>query len=211
MILGKGTNREVCGLILAGGLSQRMGELKPNLRLGTRTVLERTTESFFSAGITKVFLVVGHEADKILENYGYRDIVRVVHNPRYQEGMFTSVQAGVKAIPDSFTSFMMMPADCPMVQGDTFKAVMAHSGKAKAARPVYEGKGGHPLLVDLSLKEKILNGDCPMGMKSVLEGIELVDVEVNDSAVLLDMDTPEDYQRVLALMDERSKTVDRLR
>lgn len=133
----------------------------------------------------------------------------IINNAGYARGMYSSVQEGVKSLEPDMRAFFMAPVDTPLVRPDTVQRILssfAGRGKPGIIYPVYRGRRGHPTLIAAKYVGEILSGAQPDGLRGLLsrhEG-EAAEVEVNDEAVLLDMDTPEDYQNLLRYLEQRS-------
>ncbi len=189
-----------CAVILAAGESSRMGKLKPLLPLGPRTVVERVVSLFQEAGVDDIVVVIGHGASQllpVLEDSG----ARLVLNRRYRDGMFSSITAGIGALPDGCQAFFVMPVDTPLVRPQTIKDLLAAfgAGPAPIIYPVLRGKRGHPPLISTRLAREILGGDGAGGLSALLrrhDG-EAREVVVADENIWLDFDTPKDYLRLL--------------
>lgn len=196
----------LAALILAAGYASRMGQFKPLLPLDGTTVIESTINTFRSTSVTKVVVVTGHHSiqlQSLLEKSG----VSAVHNPDYASGMYSSVQAGIKALPTDTEACFLLPADIPLVRGATIRAVAKHhaSTQAPIIYPVFQGERGHPPLISHELFADILAGDSQGGLHTLLQRHEkhASEVEVVDEGILLDMDTPEDYARMQILAPHR--------
>ena len=186
-------------VILSAGLSSRMGDFKPLLRIGVRNALEHAVDGFLQAGIEEIVVVTGHRADEVAnvaESLG----VKVAQNSRYEEGMFSSVQVGVMALREEVEAFFLLPVDHPLVEEKTIEALVDVSKKSDQliVYPTYHGKRGHPPLISMKLADKILNEVAPDGLRGVLAGFddEAVEIAVADEAIMLDMDEPADYERL---------------
>ncbi len=188
-------------IILAAGLSSRMGELKATLSFGTGTVLEQCIGLFRDCGIEDLLVVTGHrrqEIGAIAELSG----ARVVHNPQYSSGMYSSIRVGVRHISNRSRGFFLLPVDIPLVRSGTVR-LLAQTFKAQPVHiiyPSFNGDRGHPPLVASDMIPTIINAENPEGgLRSLLAMIEnnqphqVVDVDVPDANILFDMDTPEDY------------------
>lgn len=187
-------------IIVAAGYSFRMKQFKPLLSLGKSTVLERAVESFLKGGIEDIRVVVGHRANElypILERLGVRAII----NPNFAEGMFSSVQAGVHSLSPDVRGFFLLPVDNPMVNPDTVKKLQNafFSTEYGIIYPAYQGMRGHPPIISSRFISKVTVWEGTGGMRTLLQQYEqdALEIEVEDPGVLLDMDTPEDYQEML--------------
>jgi len=191
----------ITAIVLAAGLSKRMGRFKPLLPLGACRTVERVADLFLAAGIKDVLVVTGHRGAEVRQATASRR-VRWFDNPDYRNGMFTSVLAGIRALPDHCRGFFIHPADIPLVRPHTVRRVTAAFENASTTifYPTFDGRRGHPTLIRSCLGTQILQWPGMGGLRAFLHGheIESLEVPVADEAVLLDLDTPEDYDRLLA-------------
>jgi molybdenum cofactor cytidylyltransferase len=199
-IAGRLTQGECSALILCAGRSSRMGAFKPLLPLGEETLLERVIRLFREAGIADVTAVLGHRAEcamPVLERHG----VRPALNDRYDEGMFSSVKAGVATLDRSCRAFFLLPADIPLVRPETLKALMDafREGTADICRPCFRGRHGHPPLISSALIPAIAEFDGTGGLRALLARYcgRTADISVEDPGILLDLDGHDDYERAL--------------
>ncbi len=196
-------------IILAAGLSSRMGALKPLLPLGRETALCRCVRLLREAGADPVLAVTGREADRMSEAAREAGAVPV-HNPDYARGMFSSVLAGTAALPGDADAFFVLPADIPLVRKGVPAALLRAAENApetvRLVRPFFRGRPGHPPLLSRALVPRILAHDGTMGLAGALSPLEgapgaILDLPVPDANILFDMDRPWDYLRALARVD----------
>lgn len=192
-------------IILAAGLSSRMGRFKPLLPLGPTTVVERVTGLYRDAGIADICVVTGNRADdlaRVLRPHG----VRCVVNPDYDRGMFSSLVTGVEALPADCPGFFVHPVDIPLVRRSTVAALVAalNDGGTAVIHPTFDGRGGHPPLAPAALAPAISNWTGQGGLRAFWEahGVPMKEVAVADPAILLDLDSEEDYRRATALVGQ---------
>ncbi len=187
-------------LILAAGFSSRMGRFKPLLPLGTTPVLQRVISTFQSAGVDDIRVVTGHRAGEI-ESVATAMGVKTVFNSDYDRGMFSSVTAGVRSLAPDSSAFFVMPVDIPLVVPDTVKALIAlwQEKQPAVVYPVFKGHRGHPPLVSMATRDHILNWPGRQGLRGALEELEnlAVEIKTDDRYILMDMDRPVDYERIL--------------
>jgi molybdenum cofactor cytidylyltransferase len=186
-------------VVLAGGLSTRMKQLKPLLPLGEATITDHVISTFLNTGV-EVFLVVGYRGDEIAAAIKKRDIT-LVYNPDYGQGMFTSVQAGVSRLRPAHQAFFIMPVDIPLVRPATIRRLMdaAAENPHRIIYPVFGGKRGHPTLIPSSLVPVILAREKSSNLKAVLDTRKKLALEISvpDSYILLDIDSQDDYAALL--------------
>jgi uncharacterized radical SAM superfamily Fe-S cluster-containing enzyme/CTP:molybdopterin cytidylyltransferase MocA/HD superfamily phosphohydrolase YqeK len=197
---------KLAALVLAAGYSSRMGQFKPRLPLGDRNAVEHAIDGFLMAGIGEVIVVTGHRAHEltaVLKGQG----VRCIFNPRYDSGMYSSVVAGLRALPPEADACFVLPTDIPLVRPSTIEMLAAAYRKTRAAivYPVFRGRRGHPPLVSRSVFASIFAGDGAGGMRKILSRYEPAaqEVSVLDEGIHMDMDTPRDYARLNALAGHR--------
>ncbi len=198
---------EITAVILSAGLSSRMGRFKPLLPLGNKPTIRRVVELFQAGGIDDILVVAGHRAADVCRAVESLNVHRVT-NPEYQEGMFTSVLTGIRALPDRCRAFYIHPVDIPLVRPRTVQrlteALTDHP--AGVLYPTFDGRRGHPTLIRTRLIPFIMQWPGTGGLKACLQRHEAdaVELPVIDEAILLDLDTPGDYERMLARLPYES-------
>lgn len=191
---------EIAAILLAAGLSQRMGRFKPLLPLGACRVIERVVSLFQTAGVNDILVVVGHRAAEVRQAIAPLN-VHCVENPNYHQGMFSSVLAGLRALSGQNRAFFIHPADTPLVRPQTVRRLMAafRDTSASVCYPTFSGRRGHPTLVDTGLDPDIQQWSGAGGLRAFLRRCDAqsFEVPVADEAVLLDLDSPDDYRHML--------------
>ncbi len=192
--------RGLAGVVLAAGLSTRMGAFKPLLPLDGRTVLEGAIATLREGGVADVVVVTGHRGDELTAAIA-RAGARRVHNPRYEEGMYTSVQAGVAALSDDLAAFFLLPCDIPRAGAATVRQLARarhEAGDPAVIYPVHRRRRGHPPLIAARLIPGILRAEPRGGLREVLHGFagEVIEVKVDQPGILRDLDTWESYERL---------------
>lgn len=196
----------ICALIPAAGLSSRMGELKALLPLGESTVLARVINLFLSCGIEDIRVITGHRAAEI-GSEAQRAGARVIHNPDFNQGMFSSIKAGVEGLAPECRAFFLLPVDIPLVRRGTLTLLLEafRESSPHLLYPNFQGKRGHPPLISTALASNILTEETDQGLRSILaraaerHPAKVLDVPVPDAHILFDMDTRTDYDEGLAL------------
>ncbi|MQL50790.1 NTP transferase domain-containing protein [Desulfofundulus thermobenzoicus] len=197
----------IAAIVLAAGYSSRMGDCKPLLRLGPYSAVEHAVRCFFRAGIRDVRVVTGHRAEAVAA--AVRPLgAGVIFNPRFDQGMYSSVQAGVETLGAEVEAFFLLPADHPLIRVSTIEKMLHYyrTGKKGIIYPAYGGRRGHPPLISARYVYEIRNGTYPDGLQELLNKYEhdALDVAVEDEGVVLDMDTPEDYRNLLYYLESRA-------
>ena len=164
--------------------------------------MAQTIENVRSAAVDEIVLVLGSSAEAIRQQLSQPLLegVKVVVNPAYGEGMASSLRAGLSALDPHSRAALIILGDQPFVRPQTLDQLMneyRRSG-AQIVVPSYQGNRGNPVLLDRSVFSEAMALEGDVGCRAIfgnhLEGI--VNVEVEDMGVLLDIDDPEDYQRL---------------
>ena len=184
-------------VILAAGFSSRMGDFKPLMKLENETVVERLIRISKAADINDVVVVTGHNRQQmipVIENAGAVE----VFNDNFEKGMFTSMQAGIAALPDGLDGFFMMPVDCPLITEEILKQLMESFDPDKFSVAVYRGKKGHPLLIPANFRQEIISHNGNGGLKAITDkDLNLMQrIETSFEGVVMDMDTPQAYEEI---------------
>ncbi|MDD4766337.1 MAG: nucleotidyltransferase family protein [Desulfotomaculaceae bacterium] len=186
----------ISAIILAAGMSNRMGRPKQLLKVGSSTLIQIITENVLLSNVDELLVVTGHQQKKV--SAAIKDLpVRMVFNQRYKDGQGTSLALGVKSISESATAFMVFMVDQPMISASLINMIIGEFQKRDCAalRPVYNGLPGHPVIFSSSLREELINLSGDEGARQVLK--KLADrveyIEATDEAVIFDIDTPKDF------------------
>ena len=188
-------------VIVAAGLSSRMGEFKPLLPLGESTLIGTVIAAFRRAGADPIVLVTGHRAEE-LEAHVAGTGVHCIRNENYRTtDMFASAAIGMAHIRSMCDQFFFTPGDVPLFSGATLHTLLACG--APLCKPVCGSKDGHPILIRCDLVDAILRSGGEGGLKGALDrcSTEMVSVPVDDTGTLYDADTPEAYRKLLTRYD----------
>jgi len=193
--------RQVSAIVLAAGLSTRMGAFKPLLRLGGKLLIQLVIEALERSGeVSSVVVVTGHQRELIEEAVSEMR-VRTVFNAEYAKGeMLSSLQKGIGALPVEAHGFVLAFADQPAVEAETVGTLVRRFKETGAPLviPEYLGKRGHPVVISTALVPAIRalppEGTLRTVVHEHLARAEMV--TVNDASVLEDLDTPEDFIRL---------------
>lgn len=199
---------ETNGIILAAGLSSRMGEFKPLLKFKEKTMIEHSVDSMLNAGVNKVIVVLGYRASEIevLLRNKYNSLrLLVVQNNNYAEtDMLASVKIGISAL-NTCDAFYLLPGDMPAVHSKTFLAVKETMLRTQAmvVFPTVDGYIKHPPLISWKCIDYILKFQGEGGLREIWKQFEhqIEKVSVEDYGCTLDADTKEDYNNMLNYME----------
>ncbi len=193
-------------IILAAGLSRRMGQAdKLFLPFGSTTILEEVIANIIPLLTEELIIVTSpltHEKIKSLNIQG----VRLVLNEDHETGMTSSIQKGVENATQGH--YMICLGDQPKIDTATYqKLIESHLNQSDHAitLPFYEGRKGNPVIFGGVYRAAILSHTQPEGCKEIVKvnNQHINAVEVADSGVMMDIDTPEDYQLIRSSQSTR--------
>lgn len=190
-------------IVLAAGLSRRMGRPKPLLPWGQGTVIEWIVATLAAAQVDDIAVITGHEHAAVTRCLAGGP-ARVVFNPAYAAGeMLSSLQAGLRAAPAPASAALLVLGDQPFLEGVLVEQVIAaHAGgRRPLVAPSYQRRRGHPLLIGRAYWDAILALSDGRTLRDLLRDVNdaIYYVETNRPSVLQDMDTPDEYLRQLEL------------
>jgi molybdenum cofactor cytidylyltransferase len=189
----------ISAILLAAGQSRRMGTFKQLLPFGGKTFVECCVDNLLGSGVTDVLVVTGHNSSEVIAAVADRR-VRFAFNPDYERGMASSIKRGIEAMLPNAQAALIALVDQPQIGSDIVDLLISRYRQQRAVitMPAYSGKGGHPILIDMSLREEVLGMDLELGLRQVLQAHnhETDRVELCREEVLTDFDYPEDYARL---------------
>ena len=194
----------ISAVVLAAGLSTRMGRPKLLLPYGERSVIEQVVSVLLASPADEVLVVTGHEREAVEQALAGWPVL-AVFNPDYAAGeMLSSVQVGLEAAAPESRAALLAAGDMPAIEaGVVAQLVVAYraAGDDCVYIPSYRMRAGHPVLVPRSYWPAILALPRGANLRSVwqAEGSRIHWVTVDAPSVLHDMDTPADYERELRL------------
>ena len=188
---------EIGALIVAAGMSSRMGDFKPMLNIGSISVAQRVVATLSQAGVSKIVMVTGFNATALERHLAGNGII-FLRNEQYETTqMFDSVKIGLEYLMDKCDKVLFTPVDVPLFTAKTVTAIL-DSGAALAV-PVCCGEQGHPILIANELIPEILNDRGQMGLRGAIDrcSATMVKIEVDDPGTIHDADTPEDFSALV--------------
>jgi molybdenum cofactor cytidylyltransferase len=187
-------------ILLAAGLSLRMGQPKLLMPWDGTTVLGKVVSIFATAGLDEIIVVTGGNHEQV-ENEVVRLAkefpVRFIYNPQHAQGeMLGSIQAGLATLASKPSAALIGLGDQPQVRVETIERICTVFGQTRAPLviPSYQNRRGHPWLVIQSLWPAIMSLPFSTNPRKFLESYSSqVKYIAADQSILLDLDTPEDY------------------
>jgi molybdenum cofactor cytidylyltransferase len=196
----------IAAVVLAAGRSTRMGTPKLLLTLSGRSVLRRVVDHALASRCEEIVVVVGEAADRLTEEVR-TPRVRVVVNDRYREGMGTSLAVGVSALPPECDAAVVLLGDQPCVTAEVIDTLI--DAYRKTGKPIVASRYGEvtgaPTLIAAALFDEArrLGGDIG-GRFLIQRHPDLVEEVQMPPAAAVDVDTPEEFARLRAALEEEA-------
>jgi CTP:molybdopterin cytidylyltransferase MocA len=194
---------EIVAVVLAAGASSRMGRPKALLDFDGTTCIALVLTACREGGVASAVVVTSPEGPDLLpQGAGALPVVTAV-NEHPERGMLSSLQAGLRRLPTAAAGFLLFPVDFPIVPAAEVRRLTAGFAARRPGQrifiPSFERRRGHPVLLDAALAAELLalGEDATARAVMTAHDGEIAYVEAADERVLMDMDTPENYQRCL--------------
>ena len=201
--------RPTAGIILAAGMSTRLGRPKQLLRFGDRYLIDWVLQASLSSKLERVILVMGHEYAVIIKALGQRlqdPRLEIVTNQEYREGMGSSLRLGLERAREGFPSVMFLLGDQPMVDSPTIDLLLEKFWESEKdiCVPVQKGVRGNPTLFSIAVYDKLLAIRGDMGAREIIRANlkRVLFVELTNPHLFLDIDTLEDVQTFSSLLPD---------
>jgi 4-nitrophenyl phosphatase len=198
--------KHIGAVILAAGASTRFGQSKQLLDWNGVPLVVHVADIAMAAGLEPVIVVLGSQAESISTALdaaaeGQSPVsIQTVMNWRWEEGMSTSVQAGLAALPPETEAAIFLQCDQPLVTPDLVQALVARFEETNApiVHPTHAGQRGTPVLFGRRLFAELATVTGDEGGRSLISrhAKDVATVKVTDPHLLADIDTPDDYERL---------------
>lgn len=138
----------------------------------------------------RVILVSGYRATEIHNRYANQPNIIITYNPDYAQGLFTSIKVGATAVRSEYC--FITHGDMPELNRDIFRKIWSLRNES-AIIPCYQGQPGHPILLSKKCLLQAISLPNVSSMRQALLRGKHNTIEMNDSRITLDIDTPEDF------------------
>lgn len=193
-------SNKIIGIILAAGESSRMGSPKALLQIKGKTFLQHIVDVIRRAGLENISVVLGHDAENIRSKFPEL-AVQFITNKNYQKGQLSSIQTAIKNISEEVDAILVCPIDRPMVSSGLIQKLISEFIKTKSPIiiPIYDAKRGHPIIFSSSLFPELMRAPIDVGARAVVwaHHNEVVEVPTNEEGILINIDTPELYEKYI--------------
>ncbi len=190
----------ITALILAAGQGRRFGNTKQLMAWGETTILGQTILQVQQSQVDEVIVVTGHDAAAVTAIASAHHIP-TVYNPEYTTGeLLSSLKVGIRALKGEVAAVLVILADQPFIPPTVINQIMTafNTGAGSLIAPIYQGQRGNPVLIGRSFFAELLALPPEAAPRTLLQHHpdQLVLLEVDTAAILLDIDDQETYERL---------------
>jgi molybdenum cofactor cytidylyltransferase len=191
--------KSISAILLSAGSSLRMGTPKALLKLGGKTFLQHLVDVVQDAGVEDVHVVLGAEAETLRSQLSWYH-GDIVINTHWQSGQLSSILAGIHSLNNETCSgALICPVDHPQITSGLIQELyrVFDESKKQIVIPTYQGRRGHPVLLSSTLFPEINNAPAEIGLRYVVHAHEddIAEVPTAEHGVIINIDTPDDYQK----------------
>jgi molybdenum cofactor cytidylyltransferase len=192
--------RVIAGIVLAAGLSRRMGQSKVLMKVGRRAIIRYVVESVLAGGVDAVWVVTGPDVEPIEAALAGLEVQLVV-NPAPEEGQAGSVRTGIAALPESVEAVLIALGDQPLMPPSIIPALLAarRTSPKLIVAPRYRDGQGNPVVFKREIFPELLRLTGDQGARPIIQKeptrVEWVEL---DLPMPPDVDTPDDYEKIRA-------------
>ncbi|MBN1038085.1 nucleotidyltransferase family protein [Clostridium sp. ZS1] len=208
---------KVGGVIVAAGLSSRMGKFKPLLPLKNTTIIQSAINSMFEANVDEISVVLGFRGEDIekvvksecgINNLKNQTLKLVYNNQYFKTDMLESIKIGINELENCDIIFIL-PGDMPAISSNTFKELLIKKQEtdSKIIFPTFLGRTKHPVLIDKKCIPFICNYREDGGLRKALENIpyDILYMPTDDYGCTLDADTKDEYENLIKYYNKGAK------
>ncbi len=201
-------NTSITSILLAAGISSRMGSVKALLPWENKTLIEWQIEKIQESGIEEIIVVLGSNAEEIQNRIKNLEI-SIVLNPDYEKGKTTTIKKGLAGVKNPESDIMLLAVDQPRHGWILKKVIDNHiRNKSLISCPIYKGSKGHPIIFQNKLRKELFE------IEEKFQGIRKITtkytdsvntIEVESGTVNIDINTPEEYQEAIKIFSRENK------
>lgn len=192
---------KIAGIVLAAGASTRMGEDKGLLKWHGRSFLEHVHTAMKNAGADPIRVVLGANIETVTGALGLEP-GETVHNPNWEEGMLSSIVAGLDSLPPGIEGAVLWPVDHPCVSSALARSLIESftAGDKLIALPVHDGRRGHPVLFGAGLFDELRAAPREVGARHVVRSHadDIIEVVTEEDGVLLNLNNRAACEKILS-------------
>ena len=192
----------ITSILLAAGISSRMGSIKALLPWENKTLIEWQIEKIQESGIQEIIVVLGSNAEKIKNKIKNLDI-SIVLNPDYEKGKTTTIKKGLSGVKNTESDIMLLAVDQPRHRWILKKVIDDHiKNQTLISCPINKGSKRHPIIFQNQLRKELLEiEEKTQGIRKITTkySTSVNTIEVDSDTVNIDINTPEEYQEAIKI------------
>jgi molybdenum cofactor cytidylyltransferase len=191
-------HEETAGIVLAAGGATRFGQSKQLLDWGGKPFVRQVAETALGSRLSPVIVVVGAFAQEVKKAVAGL-AVQIVENPDWEAGHASSIGRGVRALPEKTGAAVFLLSDQPQIPSQLIQSLVGMHGQSlgKIIAPLIDERRGNPVLFDRDTFGDLASLSGDQGGRALFARYKVQWLPWHDANLLLDVDTPEDYRRLL--------------
>jgi molybdenum cofactor cytidylyltransferase len=197
----------ICAIVLAAGRSRRMGTQKLLLPVAGQPLICHAVDAVLASSVDQVTVVAGCERQALAAALADRPVCWAINDAADSE-MIDSVRCGLTALPPQCEAALVVLGDQPGIPSEVIDRLIVafRSQRAGLVVPVYGGRRGRPLLIAVRYHAEIMERYADQGLRGLLQAHaeQVMEIAVASPGILEDIDSPDDYRRVVARLNGNS-------
>ena len=186
----------ISAILLVAGQSKRMnGENKLTKKIQGIPLIKLSVKNILASSINELIVVLGYQKEIIEKLIDKHEKIKFVFNKDFENGMASSIKAGLNHLSNNTEAFFICLGDMPMVNSNIYNQLIKSRNQKNIIVPTYNGQQGNPVLFDKSMKETVMNITGDVGAKKILElnKDKILNLEINDQNISKGFNTQGDF------------------